>query len=77
MTDSNETSGQINLTDSGFGYRQHGGKCPRCGYCPCCGRGGRGGGWYPPIHPTPPYYVGDPPYWYQQTWTNTLSENIT
>jgi hypothetical protein len=38
----------------------HGGQCPRCGYCPCCGRGG---GWHPapwPGYPAP--YVGDPIY---------------
>ena len=31
-------------------------ECPRCGYCPCCGRDGV---WYYPTYP--PYYcAGDP-----------------
>ncbi len=36
-----------------------GGRCPRCGYCPCCGRGG--GWYYPTWPPTYPYgwYTGD------------------
>lgn len=50
---------------------QHGGECPRCGYCPCCGRGG---GWYHPTWPTSPYYVGDPPYPYYGTWTITCQD---
>jgi hypothetical protein len=53
----------------------HGGKCPRCGYCPCCGRGG---GWWPPQYPwvyPGPYYVGDPPYPYYGTWTVTCSNS--
>ena len=51
----------------------HGGRCPRCGYCPCCGRGGRW--YYPTLYPTwPPSY---PWGWYGTGDTIPLNITIT
>ena len=46
--------------------------CPHCGHCPTCGRPRQS---YPAWPQYPPYYVGDPPWWYYQTWCS--SDTVT
>lgn len=49
------------------------GVCPRCGYCPHCGRGGYQTIPYYPYHPYPltPY-----PWWQYPTWSGTGTTTI-
>ena len=58
-------------------------RCPRCGQtlpnCPDCGQPipAPSAPWYPapwPGYPQP--YIGDPPYWYYQTWCGTTGRNL-
>lgn len=65
MDPNNSTSDCVNWT---FTYPLP--RCPRCGQtlpkCPDCGQPIPAAPAFPWVWP--PYYVGDPPYWYYQTW---------
>ena len=58
----------------------HGGGCPRCGYCDKCGRGGAGYWWNQywggPIWQIPPQTATGPFWWYGgSTATGTSTTN--
>lgn len=44
--------------------------CPRCGYCPHCGRGG----WARPYYPTQPFYTS--PWYIQNTYTAPIDYTL-